>query len=219
MEIEHNTKPNTDALQELACPSCGHTSPLTIEQPTHMHDDGYSDIEDLEWDDDCNCACPNCDYKSTVSAFRIENQEKDGKARERFLKENKGILENPTEKGDILIAGCLIETSVSNSISFCEMPLSTLKKLLEPGYISRDTQDNEAPPAGIIIDFMEKWPQFTVEGETTDGTDPDDKRFNIHSLSFEGNVTIKMAAELFEKFYSTSASINLTTEALSVDWI
>lgn len=65
------SRPNTNCLAGLSCPSCGHANPLNIEVRTILtvHDDGASDVEMTEWDCDSVCGCPACGRSGTVADF------------------------------------------------------------------------------------------------------------------------------------------------------
>lgn len=65
---------NENCLEGHACPKCGSEGPFTIECTTlaTVDDDGVEENEGYEWDGTDYCACRECEYQGTVSAFWTE---------------------------------------------------------------------------------------------------------------------------------------------------
>jgi hypothetical protein len=70
--------PNTNCLQGIRCPKCGHEDSFKIEATVLVlvTDDGTEDLGHSEWDADYYCECDNCHHSGTIKDFQIENQEK-----------------------------------------------------------------------------------------------------------------------------------------------
>jgi hypothetical protein len=64
--------PNCNCLEGLACPRCGNDSRLRITANAlfEVTDAGAESVGDIEWDDRSYAACPECEYHSTLAAFR-----------------------------------------------------------------------------------------------------------------------------------------------------
>lgn len=64
---------NTNCLEGLACPNCGHRVRLFIEVRTlaDVTDDGAETFGDMEWDASSYAECPECRYHGTLGKFRI----------------------------------------------------------------------------------------------------------------------------------------------------
>lgn len=63
-------------IEGMACPKCGHTSHFNIGAETIavVGPSGVTDIKDVEWTDESDCYCPQCDHSDTVAAFHKKNE-------------------------------------------------------------------------------------------------------------------------------------------------
>lgn len=63
---------NSNCLEGLRCPDCGNDSRFYIAGTAlfEVFDDGTGDVEQIDWEDDSNCLCPNCQKSGKVSEFR-----------------------------------------------------------------------------------------------------------------------------------------------------
>lgn len=67
---------NDNCLSGLKCPKCGNEEPLNIEVTLIMqvYDDGTElEYNDVEWNDDSYCECPDCYYYATVKDFQCSS--------------------------------------------------------------------------------------------------------------------------------------------------
>ena len=66
------SNPNTNALEGIKCPACGHYEGfrITITTVAIVSDEGVESMGDKEWDDDSACSCQACNHMATVGAFR-----------------------------------------------------------------------------------------------------------------------------------------------------
>jgi hypothetical protein len=76
---------NTNCLEGIACPKCGHTESFHIEAVVRLHvtDSGSEDPGgDHYWDADSDCMCGNraCDQQGPFQEFWIANQAPKGGA-------------------------------------------------------------------------------------------------------------------------------------------
>jgi hypothetical protein len=76
---------NTNCLEGIACPKCGHTGSFDIEAVVCLHvtDSGSEDRGgDHYWDDSSPCTCGNdeCGHESLFHDFQVENQAPKGGA-------------------------------------------------------------------------------------------------------------------------------------------
>jgi hypothetical protein len=70
---------NTNCLEGVRCPKCGHEDDFHIEAIVRLQviDSGTEDLGgDHFWDDESDCMCGNwdCDQQGPLREFRIENQ-------------------------------------------------------------------------------------------------------------------------------------------------
>ena len=67
--------PNTNCLDGMRCPRCGSYEPFTIYGLTGnavVYDEGTEEVTGIEWEDDAECLCQECDFRAPVLAFRDE---------------------------------------------------------------------------------------------------------------------------------------------------
>jgi len=64
---------NTNCLQGLRCPNCGHDERLYITATTtfEVTDDGTGDHDDVLWDSTSPTECPECDFFGDLGDFEI----------------------------------------------------------------------------------------------------------------------------------------------------
>jgi hypothetical protein len=62
---------NTNCLQDVACPQCGHTDSFIIEVKTRANvtDEGAETFGDMHWDERSFIECKNCGTGSIVADF------------------------------------------------------------------------------------------------------------------------------------------------------
>jgi hypothetical protein len=70
---------NTNCLEGIACPKCGHSESFHIEAAVvvYVTDDGSEDRGGGHyWDTDSHCICGNheCDHEGRFEEFQVENQ-------------------------------------------------------------------------------------------------------------------------------------------------
>ena len=67
---------NENCLQGLECPQCGNHKKLRICCQTfvEMTDMGSGEHEDLEYDSESWCMCPNCGHGETLGGFQIDDE-------------------------------------------------------------------------------------------------------------------------------------------------
>lgn len=65
--------PNTNCLEGIRCPKCGHEDAFKIETKVLVlvTDDGAEDFGDSEWDSNHYCECDNCHYSGTIKDFML----------------------------------------------------------------------------------------------------------------------------------------------------
>ena len=65
---------NTNCLENIVCPQCGHTDSFIIEVKTHadVTDDGAVTLGDMQWDEWSYIQCKNCGAAGTVAEFTRE---------------------------------------------------------------------------------------------------------------------------------------------------
>lgn len=70
--VEKAPNPNTNCLEGIACPKCGHTEDFNIYMSSWIDitDDGTGDHGDTEWGDNSAIQCKACDHEGTVAEFR-----------------------------------------------------------------------------------------------------------------------------------------------------
>lgn len=63
---------NTNCLQGVMCPQCGHTTNfyIVVEGSVLMTDEGHDGPRDTEWGDYSPIMCPNCQHQGVVEEFR-----------------------------------------------------------------------------------------------------------------------------------------------------
>jgi hypothetical protein len=63
---------NTNCLDGMSCPRCVSFGPFTIraEATFTVTDDGTDDYSDVDWTDDANCVCCQCNFGGTVKDFK-----------------------------------------------------------------------------------------------------------------------------------------------------
>ncbi len=68
--------PNTNCLEGIRCPKCGHEDSFKIEATVVVlvTDDGTDDFGDCEWDDNHYCECGECAHSATVKDFRLSSE-------------------------------------------------------------------------------------------------------------------------------------------------
>jgi hypothetical protein len=70
--------PNTNCLENIACPKCGSDGPFFIEvrKQVLMHDDGSEECDsDEHWDSESYCRCFECDHEGEVTDFTKDFQD------------------------------------------------------------------------------------------------------------------------------------------------
>ena len=67
--------PNTNCLDGMSCPKCGHEGPLLIEGSAlfTVYDDGAEEHSGPDWDDENYCECLECGFKGIMRDFDIEH--------------------------------------------------------------------------------------------------------------------------------------------------
>lgn len=65
---------NDNCLQDIACPQCGYRSQFAISSRCSfvMNDDGEDDHGDIEYDNDSEAQCLQCEFISSLTKFTIE---------------------------------------------------------------------------------------------------------------------------------------------------
>jgi hypothetical protein len=68
---------NVNILEGMRCPECKSEGPFKISATSRftVYDDGTDGHEDVEWDDDSDCECDNCDHSGTVKDYIIKQIE------------------------------------------------------------------------------------------------------------------------------------------------
>ena len=63
--------PNTNCLKGFKCPKCGYKKEFRILGTAifTVTDDGTEDYDDVEWDGESGCTCPDCWHHGTVVDF------------------------------------------------------------------------------------------------------------------------------------------------------
>lgn len=63
---------NTNCLQGIMCPQCGHTTNfyIVVEGSVLMTDEGHDGPRDTEWGDYSPIMCPNCQHQGVVEEFQ-----------------------------------------------------------------------------------------------------------------------------------------------------
>ena len=71
--------PNTNCLEGIRCPKCGHEDAFKIEAKVLVlvTDDGTEDLGHSEWDSNHYCECDNCHYSGTIKDFTLPTSEDD----------------------------------------------------------------------------------------------------------------------------------------------
>ena len=77
------------------------------------------------------------------------------------------------------------------------LPVKELQECFDKGYILPDDQQNDAPPAQKFLEFITKYPVFTVHGYVVDATRPD---FRMTIEGLEGQTDDKDKQEEFVTF-------------------
>jgi hypothetical protein len=65
---------NTNCLKAMKCPKCGSEGPFRIECTSMftMYDDGTEDFEDVLYNGESYCMCPQCDHDGKIHDFKKE---------------------------------------------------------------------------------------------------------------------------------------------------
>jgi hypothetical protein len=66
------SNPNTNCLAGFQCPKCENYGPffIAVRTAVTVHDNGTdNDFGDIEWSDESNCHCLDCDHNATVADF------------------------------------------------------------------------------------------------------------------------------------------------------
>jgi len=68
---------NTNCLENIVCPHCGHTDSFIIEVKTHadVTDEGAVTFGPMHWDEWSLIQCKHCDTAGTVAEFTREPQQ------------------------------------------------------------------------------------------------------------------------------------------------
>ena len=68
--------PNTNCLEGIRCPKCGHEDSFKIEATVValVTDEGTEDFGDVEWDEDHYCECDDCHYFGTIKDFTLPSE-------------------------------------------------------------------------------------------------------------------------------------------------
>jgi hypothetical protein len=68
---------NVNILEGMRCPECKSDGPFKIQAKSifTVYDEGTEDHEDVEWEDDSDCQCIECDHAGTVKDYTIKQQE------------------------------------------------------------------------------------------------------------------------------------------------
>jgi hypothetical protein len=69
-----NAMTNTNCLENIVCPQCGHTDSFIIEVKTRadVSDEGAVTFGEMQWDEWSLIQCKNCDTADTVAEFTRE---------------------------------------------------------------------------------------------------------------------------------------------------
>ena len=69
------SNPNTNNLEDMACPKCKSHGPFTIcaEIFVTVTDNSVEDYGDTDWEPESYCRCQACDHSATVDDFIEEN--------------------------------------------------------------------------------------------------------------------------------------------------
>lgn len=68
--------PNTNCLENLACPQCGNQEVLLVVATVtaRVHDDGVESYHDPEWHPASPVSCPRCQHHDVLSSFEVVSQ-------------------------------------------------------------------------------------------------------------------------------------------------
>ncbi len=75
--------PNTNCLEGIRCPKCGHEDSFKVEATVlvRVEDDGVTDdLSESQFDVDHYCECDNCHYSGTIKDFTLPAAKDDGAA-------------------------------------------------------------------------------------------------------------------------------------------
>ena len=66
--------PNTNCLENIACPKCGHDARFYIDVKALavVTDDGAETFGDMEWDDGSYTECSECGHHGSLGEFHID---------------------------------------------------------------------------------------------------------------------------------------------------
>ena len=69
--------PNNNVLQGFKCPDCGNEDEfrIAVSAWAKVTDNGTEDFDDVEWDDNSVCSCPDCGLIAKVKDFQEQNPE------------------------------------------------------------------------------------------------------------------------------------------------
>ena len=66
--------PNTNCLEGIRCPKCGHEDSFKVEVTVLVlvEDEGVTDdLSGSEWDQDHYCECDNCQHSGKIKDFKL----------------------------------------------------------------------------------------------------------------------------------------------------
>jgi hypothetical protein len=70
--------PNTNCLEGIRCPKCGHEDSFKVEVTVLVlvEDEGVTDdLSGSEWDEDHYCECWECAYSATIKDFTLPSED------------------------------------------------------------------------------------------------------------------------------------------------
>ena len=111
---------------------------------------------------------------------------------------------------------CKTEKGVRDETKFKGMKLETLKKLIDLELVAQDQTRNMEPEAETFLEFLERHPKCSLEGDLeNEGTE--DAYMTITAILFNGKATRKLIMDFAETFHGAD-SFQASDECLCAEW-
>ena len=92
---------------------------------------------------------------------------------------------------------------------FENLSLDTLKQLVDQNYIDLDERQNNSPSVREIMEFMEKYPDYTAHGYVISAKRPD-YRVSLEGVEKRAPAASKEEKEEFKRLFKYADECNMT---------